>query len=107
VAGISPKAVPVGGDYLNGIFVPEGTEIGYCAWGVHHSKRVFGEDADIFRPERWLEAQGEELRKIQSSWELVFHYGRWQCPGKNVAMIELNKVFVEVSSERSKLTRQC
>jgi hypothetical protein len=29
--------------------------------------------------------------------DLIFGYGRWGCLGKNVAWIELNKVFVEVS----------
>ena len=29
--------------------------------------------------------------------ELIFGYGRFHCLGKNVAMIELNKFFVEVS----------
>lgn len=28
--------------------------------------------------------------------ELVFGYGRFQCLGKNVAFIELNKIFVEL-----------
>ncbi len=25
------------------------------AWVIHQDKDVFGEDADIFRPERWME----------------------------------------------------
>jgi cytochrome P450 len=28
--------------------------------------------------------------------ELIFGYGRFQCLGKNVAFIELNKIFVEL-----------
>lgn len=96
VVGLMLKTVPAGGDTLNGVFVPGGTEIGYCGWGVHHSKEIFGEDADMFRPERWLEAEGERLRVMNSTAELVFNYGKWQCPGKSVAAIELNKVFVEV-----------
>jgi len=98
VTGLMLKEVPKGGDTLNGVFVPGGAEIGYCAWGVHHSKEIFGEDADMFRPERWLEAEGEKLKVMNSTVELVFNYGKWQCPGKSVAAIELNKVFVEVST---------
>jgi cytochrome P450 len=98
VTGLMLKEVPKGGDVLNGVFIPGGAEIGYCAWGVHRSKDVFGEDADMFRPERWLEAEGEKLRVMNSTVELVFNYGKWQCPGKSVAAIELNKVFVEVST---------
>jgi cytochrome P450 len=90
------KTVPKGGDTLNGIFVPGGTEIGYCAWGVQRNKEIFGRDAELFRPERWLEAGEENLRVMNATVELVFNYGKWQCPGKSVAVIELNKIFVEV-----------
>jgi cytochrome P450 len=98
VTGLMFKTVPKGGDTFNGVHIPEGTDIGYCAWGVHHSKETFGEDADMFRPERWLEAEGEKLRVMNTTVELVFNYGKWQCPGKSVAAIELNKIFVEVRS---------
>ena len=96
VTGLLTKTVPKGGDVLNGVFVPGGTGIGYSAWGVHHSKQIFGEDANHFRPERWFEAEEEKLKIMNSTVELVFNYGKWQCPGKSVAAIELNKVFVEV-----------
>jgi hypothetical protein len=33
---------------------------------------------------------------MESSLELIFSYGRFQCLGKNLAMMELNKIFVEV-----------
>jgi cytochrome P450 len=108
VTGLMLKEVPKGGDTLNGVFIPAGAEIGYCAWGVHRSKEIFGKDADMFRPERWLEAEGEKLRVMNSTAELVFNYGKWQCPGKSVAAIELNKVFVEVriySRDKTVLTR--
>lgn len=73
VSGLMLKTVPKGGDTLNGMFVPGGTEIGYCAWGVHHSKEIFGEDADMFRPERWLEASEEKLKVMNQTAELVFN----------------------------------
>jgi hypothetical protein len=34
---------------------------------------------------------------MEATLELVFGHGRWQCLGRNVALIELNKVYVEVS----------
>src|SRR4051794_464135 len=45
VVGLMQKTVPPGGDTFNGQFIPEGTNVGYCAWGVHRNKEVFGEDA--------------------------------------------------------------
>jgi cytochrome P450 len=64
---------------------------------MHRNIDIFGADADIFRPERWLEAQGEQLQMMERNNELIFGYGRFQCLGKNVAFMELNKVFVEVN----------
>ena len=31
--------------------------VGINAWVAHRNISVFGEDADTFRPERWLEAK--------------------------------------------------
>lgn len=98
VTGLMPTVVPLGGDVIRGIPVPEGTEIGWSAFGVQHNKAVYGMDAETFRPERWLEVKDEaQLRNMVSTWELVFKYGKWQCLGRSVALLELNKIFVEVS----------
>lgn len=97
VTGLMPTLVPAGGDVVDGVHVPEGTEIGWSAFGVQHNKGVYGEDAEAFRPERWLVEDEEALRGMLSTWELIFKYGKWQCLGRNVALMELNKVFVEVS----------
>lgn len=97
VTGLMPTVVPPGGDVICGIHLPEGTEVGWSAFGVQHNKEVYGLDAETFRPERWLEVKDEEhLRAMNSTWELVFKYGKWQCLGRSVALMELNKVFVEV-----------
>lgn len=101
VAGLMPTVVPPGGDVIGGVPVPEGTEVGWSAFGVQHNKGVYGLDAEAFRPERWLEVKDEEqLRTMTSTWELVFKYGKWQCLGRTVALMELNKMFVEVSRTR-------
>lgn len=97
VVGLMSKQVPPGGDTFKGVYLPEGTKIGYCAWGTQRRKDIWGQDANEFRPERWLEASGERLRLMESTLELVFGHGRWQCLGRNIALLELNKVFVEVS----------
>ena len=101
VVGLQPKEVPAGGDVWNGVALPAGTDIGICYWGFMRRPEIWGEDAAEFRPERWLDSPPERLREMESTWELVFGHGRWQCLGKNVALMELNKVFVEVSRRRS------
>ncbi|KAL2751987.1 hypothetical protein ACRALDRAFT_2113978 [Sodiomyces alcalophilus JCM 7366] len=88
------KAVPPGGDTIAGIWVPGGTAIGHCHYGMMRNKKIFGEDVDVFRPERYLdEPNGEEMQRTV---ELVFGTGRWMCVGKQVALMELNKIFWEL-----------
>ena len=95
-AGAFFKTVPPGGDTIDGKFIPAGTQIGSSPFGIHHSKKTFGEDAEIYRPERWLEADTDHLAEMTRTVDLVFHYGKWQCLGKLVALMEFNKIFVEV-----------
>jgi cytochrome P450 len=98
VTGMFIMTVPKGGDVIDGKFVPGGTQLGSSTLGMHRSKKTFGPDADIFRPERWLEAEADPacLAVMTSTVDLVFHYGRFQCLGKNVALMEFNKLFVEL-----------
>jgi cytochrome P450 len=95
--GILIKEVPTGGDTVKGFYVPEGTGIAVSTYGLMRNAKIWGDDADVFRPERWFEGTGEEVRKREIDVEMVFGYGKYQCLGKNIAYLELNKVLVEVS----------
>ncbi|KAK0612494.1 cytochrome P450 [Bombardia bombarda] len=91
------KVVPPEGDYTtDGVFVPAGTRISPSIFALCRNRAVFGADADIFRPERWLEATPEGQAEMKKSTDLIFGHGRWMCPGKTVGFLELNKVFVEL-----------
>lgn len=107
VVGLGNKQVPKGGDVLNGYFVPEGTQIGHNFPGIMRSKRIWGEDAHVFRPERWLEFDDEELKAMCGVVDLAFGYGKYQCLGKPIAMMELNKVFCEVGCPCGIWSRSC
>ncbi|KAF2400646.1 cytochrome P450 [Trichodelitschia bisporula] len=96
VTGHFSKKVPEGGDTLHGMSIPAGTEIAYAAWEFYRNPDVWGEDADVFRPERWEEAGPERLAQMQKTWELVFGYGKYSCLGKPVAMMELGKTLGEM-----------
>lgn len=97
VTGLMSKVVPPGGDTFNSIFIPEGTEVGYSAWGVFRNTRFWGPDANEFNPERWLRNEPQKLKEMEDTLALIFGYGKYGCLGKGVAMVELNKIFVEVS----------
>ena len=95
--GLLPRVVGPQGDTHDGIYLPPGTEIGLCAWNAHRlNTTVYGADAAVFRPERWLEASPEQLVTMNKSHELVFGYGRFRCMGETIAKIEMNKMFFEM-----------
>jgi cytochrome P450 len=92
-AGLMLKDAPPGGDTLpDGTFIPGGTAIGHCSWAIHRNKAIYGPDAHLFRPERWLEATGERLAKMEKTQLNVFGHGLYRCLGENIAKLELNKV---------------
>jgi cytochrome P450 len=95
-AGPLFKTVPPEGDVIDGKFIPGGTQIGTSPFGVYHSKEVFGEDASLFLPERWLVDDEERVAAMSGVVDLVFSTGKYQCLGKSVALMEINKIFVEV-----------
>ncbi|GJC86193.1 cytochrome P450 monooxygenase lolP1 [Colletotrichum liriopes] len=94
--GLCAKEAPAGGDTIDGQFIPGGTRISQNVWGTLRRADVFGKDADLFRPERWIEADAAAKDKMQKTAELAFGYGRWGCAGKSVAFLELNKIYVEL-----------
>lgn len=92
---IMPRYVSRGGLNVGGLWAPEGTEIGANPYVIHRDRAVFGEDADVFRPERWLEnvEQADEMEKYSLSWG----YGTRSCLGKNIAQMLIHKLCLQVS----------
>lgn len=88
--------VPPEGDTYKGKFIPPGTFIGLNAWGLQLNP-VFGDDPQVFRPERWLIDDADRLKEMERVHELIFGYGTTRCLGIPIAMMNLNKIFVEVS----------
>lgn len=90
------RLVPPEGDIIEGHRIPGGTFIGFNAWGTQLDN-VFGDDPDVFRPERWLIGDQKRLIAMQETLELIFGHGSTKCLGMPVAMMELNKMIFEVS----------
>ncbi|KAI1806758.1 cytochrome P450 monooxygenase [Daldinia bambusicola] len=89
------KKVPPEGDVINGMFIPGGTAIGHNSLAITRSKAIFGEDVDVFRPERFLECDEKTRAERSGAIDILFGKGRWTCAGKPLAMLELHKVFFE------------
>lgn len=64
------RVVPEGGVQVGEHWLPPGTNIGVNSWVAHYDKNVFGDDAYVFRPERWEEAKEKDVdryRKMEAS----------------------------------------
>lgn len=102
------RIVPEGGITITGQFIPAGTIIGANPWVVARDQEVYGKDADDFRPERWLdlwkaaekdgkqaELAKDKLKKMERNF-LAFGTGSRSCLGKNVSLLEMNKLVPQV-----------
>lgn len=65
------RTVPPGGCEIAGTVLPHGTIVGINPWVLHHNPEVWGEDVDAFRPERWLDADSEQLKVMERSFLAV------------------------------------
>jgi len=72
IANIFYREVPSGGSTIMGHFVPEGTFVGVNNWVFGHDQNFYGEDAGVFRPERWLD---EKNSRLLHDYEFSFGHG--------------------------------
>ena len=94
--GISTKVAPAEGATINGVHIPGGTQVSISTHSMMKCRDIFGEDADRFKPERWLEGDPEMIKSYNKAWDFTFSVGRFTCLGKNIAMMELTKALFEV-----------
>jgi cytochrome P450 len=88
------RIVPEGGLEIAGRRVEGGTIVGCSAWVLHRDENVFGEDVEVFRPERWeVRGEGDEARvKAMNGSMLQFGMGSRTCIGKNISLLEIYKL---------------
>ncbi|CAH0058338.1 unnamed protein product [Clonostachys solani] len=99
VGMILERIVPSEGLQLEcGTLLPAGTIVGASPWVLHRDQSVYGEDAAIFRPERWLpymdehdETYSERLKSMNGN-NLTFGKGHRTCIGKNISLLEIYKM---------------
>ncbi|KAI1853444.1 hypothetical protein JX265_012735 [Neoarthrinium moseri] len=92
------KEVPIGGDMVAGYRLPAGTQVGMDVWGALRNTQFWGEDADLFRPERWLNLAEARFSSMVECLDLQFGYGRYQCLGRPLVFMKMNKTLPELLS---------
>ncbi|KAK5653208.1 hypothetical protein OQA88_9106 [Cercophora sp. LCS_1] len=96
ISGLAPK-VSGKDDVICGKKVPAGTYVAWAIFGAMKDKAVFGADAEIFEPGRWIGKNEQKLREMESAQGLVFNTGtRWECLGRRLAYLELGKALFEL-----------
>ncbi|EAT89297.1 hypothetical protein SNOG_02566 [Parastagonospora nodorum SN15] len=79
-----------------GVFIPVGTCICMNTSALLRSPKLFGQDADIYNPERFVSLDHEARMEMEHHVELAFGSGQWMCAGKNMAFMEINKIIFEL-----------
>lgn len=90
VIGMSlPRRVPEGGMNVHGLQIPSGTTVGCNPVSLHRIPEIFGQDAEAYRPERWLD---EASRKDLDRFNLIYGGGARTCPGRYLAEMLVGKI---------------
>jgi cytochrome P450 len=80
------------------VVLPVGTKLGVSLARIHRDKTIFGEDADNYRPERWMKGRNEEevayRARLQAMNKVDLSFGQASrgCIGKNIARMEMYKL---------------
>ncbi|RYO73661.1 hypothetical protein DL764_010439 [Monosporascus ibericus] len=95
---------PAGAE-IAGRRVPGGTIVGCSAWVIHRRPEIWGPDADVYRPERWLveedgdagpspaeRAERERCVREMNGHMFQFGMGSRTCIGKNISLLEIYKL---------------
>ncbi|RPA85865.1 cytochrome P450 [Ascobolus immersus RN42] len=86
-----PRRVTAPGFEINGYHVPGGAAVAMNPWVVARDKTLWGEDAEVFKPARWLGISKEEKWHYQKYADFTWGYGSRGCLGKNIALMEIHK----------------
>ncbi|KAM5347484.1 hypothetical protein ACJ41O_010489 [Fusarium nematophilum] len=84
-----PRMVPPEGITIQKYFIPGGAHVSMSPRAMNRSEEVFGDDANVWRPERWLE--NPEKAEYMDGMLATFGYGSRTCVGKNIATVEMIK----------------
>ncbi|KAH6661748.1 cytochrome P450 [Halenospora varia] len=93
-----PREVPSQGLDLEGFYISPSATISMSPLAQNRCKAIFGEDADEWKPERWLSDgnNSEENIRMMDKNLATFGYGSRTCVGKNLATFEATKFVAQL-----------
>lgn len=87
------KTVPPGGTTVFGYRIPAGTIVEWQLDAPQCDRDIYGENVEIFRPERWLTADPQKRKRMEQGL-LAFNISRRTCVAFRAAWLELKKVLI-------------
>ncbi|TFK45416.1 cytochrome P450 [Heliocybe sulcata] len=101
---VIPLSAPMrlsSGKVVGELTVPEGTSMILSVAAYNRDKNLWGEDADVFNPDRWLDGEGKEKKRIPVGVVgnlMTFSSGLRSCIGWRFAMTEMQCFLVDLVS---------
>lgn len=124
-----PRQVPEAGTTICGYFLPGGTDVGFSHWAISRNPKVWGDDYEVFRPERWenpdspstaettnqwdekadlskpsvndnkINDNAQVARRLRDSGFVFFLGGSTLCTGRYIAQMEIYKIITQLFRE--------
>ena len=96
-----PRSIASGGESaIPGLSapLPVGTTVSANTYILGHSKAIWGDDVELWKPERWLKGSESEAKTLDDNF-VVFSKGARGCIGRDIAMLLLAEAVVGVLKE--------
>ena len=84
------REVPLTGADIAGKWIPGGTIVSISQHVTSKDPKIWGDDAEAYRPDRWLEAD-EAQKRIMERTFIGFGAGKRICLGQHLALTEMKK----------------
>jgi cytochrome P450 len=93
--------IPIHDTEICGVRIPKGTWVQAVPWALNRAKRLWGDDAREFNPDRWLVGENKANGGASSSMAFAtFGTGARMCIGKGTSCCRLYKKLAYSNSRR-------
>lgn len=80
---------------IEGVKIPAGTSVELCFSSLQENPLIWGDDADVVDPDRWVGIPSNDERLNPFAYN-VFSNGPRICIGKSFALLEIKTTLVEL-----------